>query len=58
MGDQDIAILVPVVILWTVIFGTAIGILGTWTIGSLHPFIAIPLAFFCAIGLLRVRGVI
>jgi hypothetical protein len=49
MTDYDVAILVAVVVFWTVIFATAIGILVTWTIGWLHPFVAIPLAFFCAI---------
>lgn len=58
MGDQDIAIIIPVAIVWTLLFTFGILLLVGWTIGSIHPLIAILAGAFCAIGWLKLRGTI
>lgn len=58
MADQDITVLVPVVLVWTFIFTFIIGVLATWTVQSIHPFIGISAGALCAIALLRFRGVV
>lgn len=58
MADQDIAILVPVAIVWTLIFSFIIILFAGWTIQSIHPVIAISAGAVCAVVWLRFRDVI